>query len=65
MIFPLNLDYAAKCSPLDRGVLISLSTTEGQEISDRNIRIDYASMQASGMVMDHTQDCDRYAQLVG
>ena len=30
---------------------------------DLNIRIDYASMQASGMVMDHTQDCDRYAQL--
>lgn len=25
----------------------------------------YAFMQASGMVMDHTQDCDRYAQLVG
>ena len=24
-----------------------------------------AFMQASGMVMDHTQDCDRYAQLVG
>ena len=24
----------------------------------------YALMQASGMVMDHTQDCDRYAQLV-
>lgn len=24
----------------------------------------YAFMQASGMVMDHTQDCDRYAQLV-
>ena len=23
----------------------------------------YALMQASGMVMDHTQDCDRYAQL--
>ena len=23
----------------------------------------YAFMQASGMVMDHTQDCDRYAQL--
>ncbi|EPL12902.1 hypothetical protein CF150_07336 [Pseudomonas sp. CF150] len=21
-------------------------------------------MQASGMVMDHTQDCDRYADLV-
>ncbi|MGV8584394.1 DNA-3-methyladenine glycosylase I, partial [Pseudomonas aeruginosa] len=25
----------------------------------------YAFMQASGMVMDHTQDCDSYAQLVG
>ncbi|WP_073669157.1 DNA-3-methyladenine glycosylase I [Pseudomonas aeruginosa] len=25
----------------------------------------YAFMQASGMVMDHTQNCDRYAQLVG
>lgn len=24
----------------------------------------YAFMQASGMVMDHTQDCDRYAALV-
>ncbi|UZE23846.1 DNA-3-methyladenine glycosylase I [Pseudomonas sp. B21-056] len=24
----------------------------------------YAFMQASGMVMDHTQDCDRYAELV-
>ena len=23
----------------------------------------YAFMQASGMVMDHTQDCDRYAEL--
>ncbi|MNN51030.1 DNA-3-methyladenine glycosylase 1 [compost metagenome] len=23
----------------------------------------YAFMQASGMVMDHTIDCDRYAQL--
>jgi len=23
----------------------------------------YAFMQASGMVMDHTQDCDRYADL--
>ncbi|MBT2338553.1 MULTISPECIES: DNA-3-methyladenine glycosylase I [Pseudomonas] len=23
----------------------------------------YALMQASGMVMDHTQDCDRYAEL--
>ena len=23
----------------------------------------YALMQASGMVMDHTRDCDRYAQL--
>jgi DNA-3-methyladenine glycosylase I len=25
----------------------------------------YAYMQATGMVMDHTVDCDRYAQLVG
>ena len=25
----------------------------------------YAFMQASGMVMDHTQDCDRYAELAG
>lgn len=25
----------------------------------------YAFMQASGMVMDHTQDCFRYAQLTG
>jgi DNA-3-methyladenine glycosylase I len=23
----------------------------------------YALMQASGMVMDHTRDCDRYAEL--
>ena len=27
------------------------------------MRIDYACMQASGMVMNHTQDCDRYADL--
>ncbi len=25
----------------------------------------YAYMQATGMVMDHTVDCDRYAELVG
>ena len=25
----------------------------------------YAFMQATGMVMDHTTDCDRYAQLKG
>ncbi|MBD8684896.1 DNA-3-methyladenine glycosylase I [Pseudomonas sp. CFBP 13719] len=25
----------------------------------------YAFMQASGMVMDHTEDCDRYAELAG
>ncbi|MGC3575676.1 DNA-3-methyladenine glycosylase I, partial [Pseudomonas aeruginosa] len=25
----------------------------------------YAFRQASAMVMDHTQDCDRYAQHVG
>ncbi|KPD27883.1 DNA-3-methyladenine glycosylase I [Pseudomonas paraeruginosa] len=46
---------------LDPGIIRNRSKLNAA----RQPTICYAFMQASGMVMDHTRDCDRYAQLAG